>query len=214
MELFYHPLSRYSQKVLLALYEKQANFFARVIHLDDPVSRQQFLKLNPLGKLPLLQTASGEHLQEASIIIEYIDQQLHQGTQLISSQPEQALLIRRFDRLVDHDFNDILYQISCCKQASLDEIKLLSLHKRLALMLDQLDSQLSQHHWLCGDGFTLADCGLIPCLVEAKEHIKLYQYQEVSRYLHRATTRGAYEQVFAEVASAKENVLAGYRPIR
>ncbi|MGL4895111.1 MAG: glutathione S-transferase family protein, partial [Shewanella sp.] len=26
MELFYHPLSRYSQKVLIALYEKQAHF--------------------------------------------------------------------------------------------------------------------------------------------------------------------------------------------
>lgn len=214
MELFYHPLSRYSQKVLLALYEKQANFYARIVHLDDPLSRQQFLTLSPLGKLPLLQTAEGTHIHEASIIIEYLDQQLNQGTQLISLQPQQALEIRRFDRLVDHDFNDILYQIECAKQATLDEIKLISLNKRLALLLDQLDSQLSQQHWLCGDRFSLADCGLIPCLVEAKHHIKLYQYQEINRYLHQAMARGAFTQVFDEVSVAKDKASAGYRPIR
>jgi len=70
MELFYHPLSRYSQKVLIALYEKQANFYPRIIDLRDPLSRKEFHQRYPQARIPLLKAQNEQLIPESSIIIE------------------------------------------------------------------------------------------------------------------------------------------------
>ena len=111
MELFYHPLSRYSQKVLLALYEKQANFYPRIIELADPFSRKEFCQFYPPGKVPLLKTKTGELIPESSIIIEYIDTEFSTGTRLLPREHRIALDTRLQDRLIDQDFSNILFEL-------------------------------------------------------------------------------------------------------
>ena len=214
MELFYHPLSRYSQKVLIALYEKQANFYPRVIELSDPFSRQQFKHHYPPGKLPLLKNSLGELLPESTIIIEYIDHEFSTGTQLIPQTFECALDVRLFDRLIDNDLNNKLYLVEKMQaRAEQNPLKLKQLEKEILATLSRLNDKLTQNHWICGDSFTLADCALIPCLIDAKNGFKLYEFDEIDRYLYQAETRGAWIQVKEEVELQKAAVLAGFRPI-
>ncbi|MCG9698104.1 glutathione S-transferase family protein [Shewanella sp. Isolate11] len=204
MELFYHPLCRYSQKVLIALYEKQAHFFPNKIDLSDPFSRQKFAKQYPPGQLPLLRKANGELIPESSIIIEYIDHHLHTGSHLLPTHFESLLEVRLLDRQVDIELNNKLYVIeNMHANHGLLPIKIKRIENEINMTLERLNQRLIQNHWLCGDHFTLADCALIPCLMDAKTQFQLYQYDGLDRYLHQAEIRGAWMQVKEEAELAK-----------
>ena len=79
MKLYYAPASSYSQRVLIALYEKELDFTPIEVNLFDTESRNQYLQINPFGKIPTLITDDGEVILEASIQIEYMDnyQKMH-----------------------------------------------------------------------------------------------------------------------------------------
>ncbi|GIU39209.1 glutathione S-transferase family protein [Shewanella colwelliana] len=214
MELFYYPLSRYSQKVLIALYEKQANFYPRVIDIHDPFSRQQFKASYPTGKLPLLKTRAGELLPESSIIIEYIDNEFSTGTQLIPTHPSQALDVRLFDRIIDNDLSNQLFKLEKLQARQLDDpLQVKHLENEINQTLHQLNNKLTDNHWLCGDSFTLADCALIPCIMQMRRRFKLYEFDALDRYLHQAELRGAWIQVEEEIALAGNAISSGFRPI-
>ena len=71
LTLYFHPLSCYCQKVLVALYENGTPFTPKLVNLGDPGERADFLALWPMGKFPLL--ADGARLvPESSVIIEYL----------------------------------------------------------------------------------------------------------------------------------------------
>ena len=79
MKLYYFPLSGYSQKTLVAMYEKNVNSSSsRSVVADVPLRtrprRPSSQKVNRLGKVPFLYIDEGDwKVAESSIIIEYID---------------------------------------------------------------------------------------------------------------------------------------------
>ena len=68
MQLYYHPRSPYSHKVMIALAEKRAAYEAVMIRPDD----EMFAKLTPIKKVPLLVLADGWKIPESTIIVEYL----------------------------------------------------------------------------------------------------------------------------------------------
>lgn len=214
MELFYHPLSRYSQKVLIALYEKQANFYPRITDLGDPLSRKAFYQFYPPAKLPLLKTQDGQLIPESSIIIEYLDRHFDNSTQLLPPEPQRNLQVRLFDRIIDNDINNPLFQLEKLKHIEdNNEFEIKQLEKQLLTQFQRLDAQLTQHHWVCGDSFTLADCALIPCLSYSFQHLNLLDLDEVVRYWQQAQLRGAWMLVQEEVLQAEMEETTGIRGI-
>lgn len=214
MELFYHPLSRYSQKVLIALYEKQANFYPRITDLRDPLARKAFLQFYPPCKLPLLKTQEGQLLPESSIIIEYLDRHFQNGTELLPAEAERNLAVRLFDRLIDCDINNPLFQLEKLKYAPEGrEFEIKQLEKQMFAQFQRLDSHLRQNHWVCGDSFTLADCALIPCLSYSFAHLNLLDLDELVRYWQQAQLRGAWMLVLEEVLLAELEENTGIRSI-
>lgn len=215
MELFYNPLSRSCQKVLIALYEKQANFFPRIINLHDPLERRRYAELYPLCSLPLLKTKDNWQLPDSSIIIEYVDQQIHAGTQLIPRDPQTNLRTKMLDRLIDNQLYRTLYDMEKHQRLpeQMQQQLLIKQHeKQLRLVLLELENQLKQHHWLCGDGFTLADCALIPALNSLPKEIQLMEFYELSRYWQQAELRGSWQLVEEEVEQAQAALHSGIQP--
>src|SRR5688572_18129698 len=100
MKLYYYPLSRYSQKVLLALYEKQVAFTPIVLYPGNPDERAELRKLTPLGKVPLLVLDDGWKIPESTIIIEYLDAHA-KGARLIPEDRDLARQTRFHDRIAD-----------------------------------------------------------------------------------------------------------------
>jgi len=87
MKLYFHPISSYSQKVLIALYENATAFEPEIIDLMNPEGSAKYKEIYPLGKVPLLELDDGYRIPESSIIIEYLSQHHAGPTVLIPEWP-------------------------------------------------------------------------------------------------------------------------------
>jgi glutathione S-transferase len=169
LALYGHPLSSYTQKVLIALYENGQQFEFRSLGRDTPHHAAEWLQRWPLRKFPLL--VDGErNLVESSIIIEYL-QLAHPGpVRLIPADPAAALEVRFLDRFFD------LHVMSPMQQAvngalSGDDLKrqhgMEHAVEKLELAYAWLEGQLAGKAWAAGTDFTLADCAAAPSLFYA-----------------------------------------------
>ena len=84
LKLYFHPLSSFCQKALVAFYENATPFEPHIVDLADAVSRAAFEKMWPIGKMPVLRDdAQDRTIPEASIIIEYLALHYPGQTQLV-----------------------------------------------------------------------------------------------------------------------------------
>lgn len=101
MKLYYAPASSYSQRVLIALYEKNIDFTPIQVNLFEPRSREDYIQINPFAKIPTLIADSGQVLFEACIIIEYLDEHFKNEPRLIPDDSNLALEVRFWERILD-----------------------------------------------------------------------------------------------------------------
>src|SRR3954463_9835264 len=102
LRLYYHPLSSFCWKALIALYEKDVAFEGQIVNFMDPEQDAAFRKLWPVRRFPVLRDEAEDRLvPESSLIIEYIDQKFPGGTRLIPSDPMRAWQTRLRDRFLD-----------------------------------------------------------------------------------------------------------------
>src|SRR4029077_19760782 len=102
LKLYFHPLSSYCMKVLIALYENGTPFEGEVVNLGDAASRVAFKKICPIGKFPVLRDdARDRTIPESSIIIEYLQQHYPGKTRFVPADAELARQMRFRDRFFD-----------------------------------------------------------------------------------------------------------------
>src|SRR5882757_3566215 len=102
LTLYYHPLSSFCWKALIALYEAGIAFEPVVVNLGDPADRAAFQAVWPLAKFPVLRDdARGETVPESTIIIDYLARTQPAAASLLPADPDLALQARLRDRLVD-----------------------------------------------------------------------------------------------------------------
>ena len=102
LTLYFHPLSSFCQKVLIALYENGTPFTPHLVDLGDETSRAAFLEVWPIGKFPVLRDGARDRtVPESSIIIEYLAQHYPGATQLVPADAELARQTRMRDRFYD-----------------------------------------------------------------------------------------------------------------
>jgi glutathione S-transferase len=91
LTLYMHPLASFCQKVLIAFYENDTPFEPRIVDLDDATSRAEFLKIWPIGRMPVLRDeARDQTIPESSIIIEYLAQHYPGKMQLVPTDTDFA----------------------------------------------------------------------------------------------------------------------------
>src|ERR1700677_4122612 len=99
LKLYFHPLSSFCWKALVALYENETPFTPVSVDLSNETERAALLKLWPIGKFPVLRDdATDRTIPESSIIIEYLDQQYQGHTRFITADAKRALQTRLRDR--------------------------------------------------------------------------------------------------------------------
>jgi glutathione S-transferase len=190
MQLYYHPRSPYSHKVMIALAEKRVAFERVMIRPDD----ERLAKLTPLKKVPLLVLADGWKIPESTIIIEYLDAHFSTGTRLIADDRDLARQTRFHDRLSDlyitEPLMDLVFKRGDATAA----------HARLDALLTGFDDHLAKRTWIMSDAFTMADCSLIPGLRYARELHPFDRHKHVTAYFARALERPSVKGVFDEIA--------------
>src|SRR5581483_11115938 len=107
LTLYFHPLSSFCHKVLIALYENATPFERRVVNLMDEADAAAFRKLWPIGKFPVLHDQTASRLvPESSLIIEYLDTHYPGRTRFIPADADAAMRARHNDPFYDLHVQD------------------------------------------------------------------------------------------------------------
>lgn len=198
IELFGHPFSSYTWKVLIALYENATSFTFR--SLEEPANGAELARLWAPAKFPLL-VDHGAPVMESSIIIEHL-QQRHPGpVRLIPADPAAALEVRMLDRVFDNHVmatmqravNDALRPPERRDRQEIDAAK-----AALDTIYGWLEGWLVGRKWAT-NAFSLADCAAAPALFYADwvhpigdEHMRLQDYR--ARLLARPSVARCVEE--------------------
>uniref|UniRef100_B0T5Y2 Glutathione S-transferase domain n=1 Tax=Caulobacter sp. (strain K31) TaxID=366602 RepID=B0T5Y2_CAUSK len=203
LTLHMHPLASYCWKVLIALYENDTPFEARLVDLGDPAAAAAFKALWPTGKMPLLQDAARDRVvPETSIIIEYLQAAYPGPVRFIPDDPDAALRVRLLDRLFD------LYVMTPMQAIVGDRIRpadakdpygVASARSQLAMAYGLIEAELAGRTWAAGEAFSLADCAAAPALFYADKVAPLTDaHPNVSAYLDRLLARPSFARVLRE----------------
>ena len=194
MKLYYYPRSTFSQKALIALYEKQVSFTPIVLYPGDPTDRAELQKITPIGKVPVLVLDNGWKVPESTTIIEYLDTHTN-GPRLIPEDPDLARQTRFHDRIADLYITDSLGTIVREPDAA-DRVT--RAHQRLDAMFAGIDAHLANRTWVMGDTFTLADCSLLAPLANYRGAHPFDSWKHLSAYLARGLERPSFARVRRE----------------
>ncbi|MFZ5746512.1 MAG: glutathione S-transferase family protein [Pseudomonadota bacterium] len=169
IELFGHAFSSYTQKALIALYEKDLPFTFRMLGPEHPENGARLNALWPFGRFPVLVDEAGGVFPEASIVIERIDQ-IARDPAMLPSDPALRLEARLLDRVFD---NDVMNRMQAIVNEALvpEEERHPPNAARARAALDRsyawLDARMADRRWAVGDAFGLADCAAAPALFYA-----------------------------------------------
>ena len=202
-ELYYHPLSSYCWKALIALYEADISVDKYIVNLMDEKERAAFLELTPLGKFPLLRdTKTNRCIPESSIIIEYLALQAPAAARLLLNSPQLALEVRARDRFFDLYVMEPMGKIVEDRLRPADERDrrgVTAAHARLDAAYAIAEQFLGDSNWALGNEFTLADCAAAPALFYAhKVHPLTEAFPHCRAYLDRLQARPSFARVLRE----------------
>jgi glutathione S-transferase len=133
--------------------------------------QEDFLRLNPAGQLPALETENGDILSEITAICEYLEER-EGASSLIGTTPAERAETRMWVRRIDLGILENLangFRFAEGKELfdgrmtlvphAADDLKAIAQEK-----LTWLDGQMAGKQYICGDRFTLADIMLFAFL--------------------------------------------------
>jgi len=199
MKLFYHPLSTYSQKVLIALYEKGIDFTPEIINLKNPDAHSRYRETYPMGKVPCLQLDDGHIIPESSIIIEYIDG-LAEST-LLKGDAEKRRKIRFKDRMFDLYLNEtvatLLFQ-GLKPESDQDPERIEKARSQIETMYGFMENEFSNQKYSNGEEFLMSDCAAAPALFYAQRVAPFAEHENICAYWERLVARPSIQQTQKE----------------
>jgi len=204
LTLYFHPLSSYCWKALIALYETGAAFEPVVLDLSNPEHDALLRSLWPPRKFPVLKDmACDTVVPESTTIVEYLAQHYPGETDLCGfADPDLARRIRLRDRYLD------LYVHSHIQKVTDDLIRPQGANRDphgvevaragLRASLQALEPQLADRAWAMGETFTLADISACPALFYGDWIVSLAEFPNLAAYLERLKARPSFARVLTE----------------
>jgi glutathione S-transferase len=203
LTLYFHPLSSFCQKALIALYENDIPFTPHIVNLFDEASATAFKKIWPIGRFPVLRDeAKDRTVPESSIIIEYLAQHYPGATELVPADAEAARQMHLRDRFFDLYVNVPLGKIVTDRlrpPGSNDPHGVEEAKALLRTSLGMIEQDMAQKTWAMGDVFTMADCAAAPALFFADKVMAFGEtHRQTAGYLARLMARPSYARALEE----------------
>jgi glutathione S-transferase len=199
--LYYHPLSSFCWKVLIALYEAGIDFEPRQVNLGDPADRAAFEAVWPLAKFPVLRDhARGKTVPESSVIIEYLARNERSAASLVPEDADLAMQTRLIDRLIDSYIHLPFQQVVAERLRPQGQHDPFGVERSRGQIRSgyNLVAPMITGPWAVGETFTLADCAALPALFYADYSVPLADWPELDAYLGRLKARPSVARVLAE----------------
>src|SRR5579862_1978777 len=156
LTLYYHPLSSYCHKVLIALYEAGTPFNAQIVDLGNEDHRATLRAHWPLCKFPVIHDPGRDRsLPESSIIIEYLDRYYPGNKPLIPADADRAIEVRLWDRIFDNYVQTPMQQI-VGDRIQKAQANMAGQYSLLETAYRAIDCQVAARPWAAHEEFSLA----------------------------------------------------------
>lgn len=152
LTLVSHKLCPYVQRAAISLAEKGVDFDRKTIDLANKPA--WFLKLSPLGKVPVLLDGD-QPIFESAVILEYLEE-----TQPRPLHPENPL--RRAQHRGWIEFGSSILADIWVVETSPDRSAVEARFKSLRQKFERIEGELSRGPWFEGENFSLVDAVFAP----------------------------------------------------
>src|SRR3569833_2126877 len=202
LTLYFHPLSSYCHKALIALYENGTPFTPHLVDLGNAEANAAFKAVWPMGKFPVL--ADGARIiPESTTIIEYLALHHPGPSKLIPADADAAFEVRALARFYDLHVHDNMQRIIGDRIRPADKKDPFGVEQALAALhtaLGVAEAQMAKRNWAAGDAFTLADCAAAPPLFYCDLAITPHTNHKpnLAAYLGRLKERPSYARALKE----------------
>jgi glutathione S-transferase len=171
----------YCARVRIVLAEKGLRYDPVEIDLSD---RPAWLyEKNPKGRVPVLEEDGGLVLPESLAIMEYLEERYPEPALLPADAADRALVRLAFLRF--DDLADAYYDVR--RDGAPDA------RRRLDEQLARLDAVLSEHPYVAGHEYSLADIAYVPWLLRAETRlgVDVRNHAGIAAWLERLQGRPA-----------------------
>lgn len=202
-KLYYHPLSSFCHKALIALYENGVSFEPIFVDLGDEESRARLCSLWPVAKFPVLRDeARANTVAEATVIIEYLDAYFPGPTRLVPADVDQAWRARMWDRFFDLYVHVPMQKVVGDRLRPADARDALGVEQAMATIRNSyamIDEMMAGKTWVIGDNYGLVDCAASPALFYANCVMPIGDAtRNLKAYFDRLMSRPSYARVLKE----------------
>ena len=178
LKLYFHPLSSFCHKVLIALYENDTPFEPHLVDLWTRARARRSGRSGRSANFPCCATRRAGTIPESSIIIEYLDQHYPGKTRLMPEDAELAREVRLRDRFFDLYIHLPMQKIvgDRLRPRRPRTIRTASAGKSAAAETALRHGRRRRwlaSTWAMGETFTMADCAAAPALFYADKVLPL-----------------------------------------
>lgn len=199
LTLYGHPISSFTWKALIALYENATPFDSVTV---DQNTYADFIAKWPMGKFPILiDSDRNTMVTETSVIIEYLDAYYPGRTRFVPSAIDAALEVRRWDRVFDH-LNTTMSKIvvdNIRPDGQRDPYGVDEAKRIIGGVYGVVETQLGDRDFIVGDSLTMADCAAAPALWYGTRNAPLNgAFPHIAAYLERLKARPSFARALKE----------------
>jgi glutathione S-transferase len=165
MTIYDYPGCPFGRKVRIVLAEKELEFQSVQVDLVKGQQRsEEFRRLNPFGKVPVLEDESSV-VYESTIINEYLNDEYPHPPELLPEDSAERARIRLLVDFADRAFTlPVMALEREAKATEKDETRAGAAREAVGKALQMLDRELAGREYL-GKEFSLADVAFAPALM-------------------------------------------------
>ena len=209
MKLYYSPLSVYSTKPRIAMFEKAIGHETRVVNWTPAtgwIKPEELPRLNPKAQIPVL--IDGEAvIYDSTIILEYLDERVPKPALFPTGGAERArcrMLEDLGDTLLAPNLGVLVREVLLKPDPSTrDSAAVAQTKAELARQYQRLDRELNKRDYLCGE-FSVAD---ISCfspinIASLMEGAPSAEFGNLANWVTRMSKWPSVERYLAEFSEA------------
>jgi glutathione S-transferase len=165
MTLYDYPGCPFGKKVRIVLAEKELSFDSVQVDLVKGQQRsEEFRRLNPFGKVPVLVDESSV-VYESTIINEYLNDEYPHPPELLPEDSGERARVRLLVDFADRAFTlPVMALERELKASERDEARVQAARETVTKALAMLERELAGREYLAAD-FSLADVSFAPALL-------------------------------------------------
>ena len=199
-----NKISTCTQRILILLEELQLKYdFIDIDILNEKQKSESFLKLNPFGKVPVIQY--GEHIIfESRSILRYIAKNNTDDSDLtLNENVDVDVWLETESQNFNQPMSKIIYEKFFAKLLKKDTDETIvekELHK-LLLIFAIYEQQLSKHKYIASDEYSIADISHIPCInyfIKCGYKSILKEFPHVYKWAKRLLSRDSTKTILEE----------------